>query len=322
MLCDSPEERNVELGVLNYFSLSDGALTTGKKWYYNGQEYEDFLHAITYSYSRCYANKRQKLSGALYTDKIYNLCSFTDKWSGKRHIIKSWIYSIISERLDSMEIIETPAKEIELTLSTPEAGSSNKQNHPSGGTSGGGATSMAGSGRYVNLDTAQEVSGEKTWNDKATFKKNIVVEGDGIFGGEVVAIVGDAEPAGVTDYAQLQNKPAINGKELASGDNTLDALGIQPKGDYTTASQLATTLENYATKVFVSNNYATKSAVNAIQALIPATATADNQLADKDFVNSSIATATAEFRGSFTSLDELKATSGNLNDYAFYLHTD
>ena len=62
--------------------------------------------------------------------------------------------------------------------------------------------------------------------------------------------------------------------------------------------------------------------VDTIQALIPATATADNQLADKDFVNSSIATATAEFRGSFTSLDELKATSGNLNDYAFYLHTD
>lgn len=321
MLCDSTEERNVELGVLNYFSLSDGALTTGKKWYYNGLEYEDFLHAITYSYSRCYANKRQKLSGALYTDKIYNLCSFTDKWSGKRHIIKSWIYSIISERLDSMEIIETPAKEIELTLSTPEAGSSNKQNQPSGGTSGG-ATSMAGSGRYVNLDTAQEVSGEKTWNDNANFKKNINVAGDGIFGGEVVAIAGEGTPAGVTDYSALTGKPSINGKELASGDNTLDALGIQPKGDYTTATQLDTTLADYATKVFVSNNYATKAAVNTIQALIPTTASADNQLADKDFVNSSIATATAEFRGSFTSLDELKATSGNLNDYAFYLHTD
>ena len=262
MLCDSPEERNVELGVLNYFSLSDGALTTGKKWYYNGQEYEDFLHAIAYSYSRCYANKRQKLSGALYTDKIYNLCSFTDKWSGKRHTIKSWIYSIISERLDSMEIIETPAKEIELTLSTPEAGSSNKQNQPSGGTSGGGATSMSGSGRYVNLDTAQEVSGEKTWNDKATFKKGIVVEGDGIFGGEVVAIVGEGTPVGVTDYSALTGKPSINGKELSSGENTLAELGIQPAGDYITESLLNTKLDNYATKTFISNNYAGKSALN------------------------------------------------------------
>lgn len=263
MLCDSPEERNVELGVLNYFSLSNGALTTGKKWYYNNQEYEDFLHAMAYSYSRCYANKRQKLSGALYTDKIYNLCSFTDKWSGKRHTIKSWIYSIISERLDSMEIIETPAKEIELTLSTPEAGSSNKQNQPSGGTSGGGATSMAGSGRHVNLDTAQEVSGEKTWNDKATFKKGIVVEGDGIFGGEVVAIAGDAEPVGVTNYAQLKGKPSINGVILVSGNNTLAALGIQAAGDYATNSGVTTLLANYVTKVFVSNNYVGKSAFNA-----------------------------------------------------------
>ena len=126
-----------------------------------------------------------------------------------------------------------------------------------------------------------------------------------------VVIEGNVE-LGVKDYAQLQGKPFINGKELASGENTLDELGIQPKGDYTTASQLAATLENYASK----------AAVDTLQALIPATATADNQLADKDFVNSSIATATAEFKGSFTSLDELKATSGNLNDYAFYLHTD
>ena len=126
-----------------------------------------------------------------------------------------------------------------------------------------------------------------------------------------VVIEGNVE-LGVKDYAQLQGKPFINGKELASGENTLDELGIQPKGNYTTASQLAATLENYASK----------AAVDTLQALIPATATADNQLADKDFVNSSIATATAEFKGSFTSLDELKATSGNLNDYAFYLHKD
>ena len=175
---------------------------------------------------------------------------------------------------------------------------------------------------YVDLINNQEIGGIKTFTEKTLFKKDINVLGDAVVGGEVAAIVSDGTPAGVTDYSALTGKPSINGKELASGNNTLDELGIQPKGDYTTASQLATTLENYATKVFVSNNYATKAAVNTIQALIPATASADNQLADKAFVNSSIATATAEFKGSFTSLDELKATSGNLNDYAFYLHTD
>lgn len=191
-------------------------------------------------------------------------------------------------------------------------------------TSAGSADKLTNSRKIFGLpfDGTKDVNGGITANGDSVINGNLNVKKDGIFGGEVVAIAGDAEPARVTNYAQLQGKPSINGKELASGDNTLDALGIQPKGDYTTASQLATTLDNYATKVFVSNNYATKAAVYAIQALIPTTATADNQLADKDFVNSSIATATAEFRGSFTSLDELKDTSGNLNDYAFYLHKD
>ena len=175
---------------------------------------------------------------------------------------------------------------------------------------------------YVDLINNQEIGGIKTFTEKTIFKKDINVFGDAVVGGEVAAIVGEGTSAWVTDYAQLQNKPAINGKELISGNNTLDELGIQPKGDYTTTSQLDTILKNYVTKVFASNNYASKSIVNDIQALIPTTATADNQLADKDFVNSSIATATAEFKGSFTSLDDLKATSGNLNDYAFYLHTD
>ena len=175
---------------------------------------------------------------------------------------------------------------------------------------------------YVDLINNQEIGGIKTFTEKTIFKKDINVFGDAVVGGEVAAIVGEGTPAGVTDYSALTGKPAINGKELVSGNNTLAELGIQPAGNYITESLVDTKLDNYTTKIFVANNYASKSVVNAIQALIPATATADNQLADKDFVNSSIATATAEFKGSFTSLDELKATSGNLNDYAFYLHTD
>lgn len=59
-----------------------------------------------------------------------------------------------------------------------------------------------------------------------------------------------------------------------------------------------------------------------ISALIPQAATADNQLADKEFVNSSIATATATFRGTFATLEALKATPANQNDYAFWAHKD
>lgn len=58
--------------------------------------------------------------------------------------------------------------------------------------------------------------------------------------------------------------------------------------------------------------------------LIPAQAGATNQLADKDFVNSSIATNTAYPVGTFNSLEELEGYSGELtnNDYAYVITTD
>ena len=41
-----------------------------------------------------------------------------------------------------------------------------------------------------------------------------------------------------------------------------------------------------------------------------------------NFVNSSIETATATFRGTYTTIETLNAASGDKNDYAFYNHTD
>ena len=89
------------------------------------------------------------------------------------------------------------------------------------------------------------------------------IQGGIISGGEVAAIAGEGTPAGVTDYSALTGKPAINGVTLVSGNNTLAALGIQAAGDYATNSGVATLLADYATKVFVSNNYAGKAAFNA-----------------------------------------------------------
>lgn len=65
---------------------------------------------------------------------------------------------------------------------------------------------------------------------------------------------------------------------------------------------------------------ALQGAINAINDLIPAQANSENQLADKDFVNSSIATNTANFIGDFNSLEELESQSEipvTNNDYAF-----
>lgn len=61
-----------------------------------------------------------------------------------------------------------------------------------------------------------------------------------------------------------------------------------------------------------------------INAKIPAQASAQNQLADKDFVDSSIATNTAYFIGTFNSVAELNAYTGTKtnNDYAFVQSMD
>ena len=51
--------------------------------------------------------------------------------------------------------------------------------------------------------------------------------------------------------------------------------------------------------------HANSNAITAIEQKIPAQASSSNQLADKDFVNSSIATATATYRGSYNLVSDL-----------------
>lgn len=69
-------------------------------------------------------------------------------------------------------------------------------------------------------------------------------------------------------------------------------------------------------------NAIVQAALDLINALIPAQAAAGNQLADKAFVNSSIATATAEFKGTYMSPGMLPTTGVDNNDYAFVISAD
>ena len=70
------------------------------------------------------------------------------------------------------------------------------------------------------------------------------------------------------------------------------------------------------------------SDITAIEGMIPSAASSSNQLADKNFVNSSVATNTANYISDngepFDSLADLEAYSGTLtnNDYAFVVGTD
>ena len=67
--------------------------------------------------------------------------------------------------------------------------------------------------------------------------------------------------------------------------------------DQTNLNNILTGLDNDITAV--------EDDVDDIQELIPVQATSQNQLADKDFVNSSISTATATYRGNFNVVTDL-----------------
>lgn len=64
--------------------------------------------------------------------------------------------------------------------------------------------------------------------------------------------------------------------------------------------------------------------IGAVESLVPAAAASGNELADKAFVNSTVATNSATFRGTFNSVADLQAYSGEKdnNDYAFVRGTD
>lgn len=62
--------------------------------------------------------------------------------------------------------------------------------------------------------------------------------------------------------------------------------------------------------------------VPEIESLIPPQATPENQLADKEYVNSCIATNSANFKGAFNSVEELANVDATNNDYAIVKQTD
>lgn len=105
-------------------------------------------------------------------------------------------------------------------------------------------------------------------------------------------------------------------------NGTAVASAISTKQDTLTQEQQAAVNSGIdSTKV---GQIATNTSdISTINGKIPAQASTENQLADKNFVNSSIATNTANFIGTFESLADLEAYSGTVtnNDYAFVVNS-
>lgn len=130
--------------------------------------------------------------------------------------------------------------------------------------------------------------------------------------------------SGTDDYNALSNRPAINGNTL-EGNQTAAQLGLvaaqQGAGLITDAErqQIQTNADDIAEaqgelQQQGSDLQQLQTDVDAIEAKIPNQASAQNQLADKDFVNSSINSSTAFFRGAFATRAALFAVAWQTTD--------
>ena len=148
---------------------------------------------------------------------------------------------------------------------------------------------------------------------------------------------GSANPSGFkttvtsTDVTSALGYTPYNGSTNPNGYITSSALtGYQTTANLTTVITSASTDSTYpSAKAVYATVHANETAIAAntsaiadINTLIPAAATSSNQLADKNFVNSSIATNTANFIGTFSSVSDLEDYSGTVtnNDYAFVVN--
>lgn len=148
---------------------------------------------------------------------------------------------------------------------------------------------------YVTTNTAQTISQSKAFSQPL-----VIADNNGLASGTLLS-----------SKKILQRSSGDNTLTLNNKDNKLRLVGSETRPQYSPDGTNFSELALY-------------SDVTAINDLIPSAATVSNQLADKNFVNSSIATNTANFIGTFNSVAELEAYSGTLtnNDYAFVVGTD
>ena len=150
-----------------------------------------------------------------------------------------------------------------------------------------------------------------------TLFSTITVNGESHTSDRYVPPQSEQTPVGTNQEDTPEDNPqpqqTITGQyvEAVKLNNVLHDLKDSPLTQEVTAIQQAiNTLQGRLNELVAS--------VGSIESKIPAQASSTNQLADKDFVNSSIATNTANFLGTYSTLAEIEAIPNPTNnDYAF-----
>lgn len=142
-------------------------------------------------------------------------------------------------------------------------------------------------------------------------------------GTEVPIVEGNVDINVPTKTSDLTNDSGyITSSAIAGKANTADLSQVAFSGDYGDLENKPDipSLTGYATETYVNNAVSThnqsntahqdiRNEISGINELIPSQAASDNKLADKNFVNSSIATETATFRGTYNEVTDLSLTT-------------
>lgn len=119
----------------------------------------------------------------------------------------------------------------------------------------------------------------------------------------------------IRDGAALGATAIQEHQDISGKVDKVEGKGLSTN-DYTTEEKTKLAgLENYDDTIL-------SGRVTAVEGKIPAQASEQNKLADKEFVNSSISTNTAIFKGTYNSLADLQQVTADANDYGFVIGTD
>lgn len=122
---------------------------------------------------------------------------------------------------------------------------------------------------------------------------------------------------------EINNKvDKVSGKGLSTNDFTNEEKEKVDSAYQAPSSGIPKADLNSAVQASLTNADNAVQGLAEVNAKIPAQATAQNQLADKAFVNSSVATASADFKGTYDTLQELQAVTADKNDYGYVVSTD
>ena len=129
-------------------------------------------------------------------------------------------------------------------------------------------------------------------------------------------------------YDDLSGRPKINNITL-SGNKSLSDLGIKQTYNKTDVGLgNVDNIRQYSVNnpppypVTSVNGNTGAVVIDTHDDLIPTQASSSNKLATEGFVNSTVATSTATFRGTYDSLVELEQVSADENDYGFVVDVD